>query len=85
MHIDLVAVKDGHQNTFWIMHGIDAASGYQSAMLMNRKTSDEVVRFFDEIWIPALGAPKTVIADCGPEFTSDKMQFCIDLHVEWFG
>ena len=80
MHIDLVAVKDGHQNTFWIMHGIDAASGYQSAMLMDRKTSEEVVRFFETIWIPALGAPRTVVADCGPEFTSDKMQFCMDLH-----
>ena len=70
LHIDLVAVKDIHQQITWIMHAIDAASGYQVAQTMEAKSSDEVVNFFNVHWIAVLGTPKIVVADCGPEFTS---------------
>ena len=70
LHIDLVAVKDIRQQITWIMHAIDAASGYQVAQTMEAKSSDEVVNFFNVHWIPVLGTPKIVVADCGPEFTS---------------
>ena len=80
VHVDLVAVKDLHDQTIWVMHGIDAASGFQVAQTMEAKSSDEVVKFFNVHWIPILGAPKIVVADCGPEFTSDKMQNCMAFH-----
>ena len=80
VHVDLVAVKDLRGATFWITHGIDAVSGYQVAQMMEAKSADEVVKFFQSSWIPILGAPKVVVSDCGPEFTSDKMQACMDMH-----
>ena len=80
VHVDLVAVKDIHDETVWVMHGIDAASGYQVAQTMEAKTAEEVEKFFNVSWIPVLGAPKVVVSDCGPEFTSEKMQSCMAFH-----
>ena len=48
---------------------------------MEAKSADEVVKFFQSSWIPILGAPKVVVSDCGPEFTSDKMQDVVLCHI----
>lgn len=55
-------------------------STYQVAQTMEAKSADEVVKFLQTSWIPILGAPRVVVADCGPECTSDKMQPCMDTH-----
>lgn len=80
VHVDLVAVKDRAQETFWIMHGIDAISGYQVAHVLETKSAAEVARWFNVFWIPVLGSPRCVVADCGPEFTSAELQSTLAFH-----
>ena len=44
------------------------------------KIAGAVYEFFNKLWILVLGAPKVVVADCGPEFTAGKFQECMTFH-----
>ena len=49
VHVDLVAVKNIHGMTSWVMHGIDSVSGYQVAQLLADKTAGAVCDFFNKL------------------------------------
>ena len=80
LHVDLVSMKDIHGETHWVIHAIDAVSGYQVARVMENKSADAAALFFEQMWIPILGSPKVIVADLGPEFTSDRFQRSLDFH-----
>ena len=71
VHVDLVAIPDGFDRTA-------AMSKYQVAQLLEGKTADEVVKFMNRAWILVLGAPRVVVADLGPEFSSGAFQTAMD-------
>ena len=80
VHMDLFLMKDVMEAHYWIVHAVDAASGFQVAKVLPAKTTDAVLQFLNESWISHFGAPRTLICDSGPEFISEKMQAACDYH-----
>eukprot|EP00434_Breviolum_minutum_P017446 symbB.v1.2.015397.t1/scaffold1144.1/size135540/5 len=74
LYSDLFSLKDQQDNTFWIAHAIDAASRYFSGRVLRSKSAEDVVGFFTEVWFPALGIPRTLTCDMGPEYISEAFQ-----------
>ena len=74
LYSDLFSLKDQQDNTFWIAHAIDAASRYSSGRVLRSKSAEDVVGFFTEVWFPALGIPRTLTCDMGPEYISEAFQ-----------
>ena len=80
VHMDLFCLKDAMETAFWVCHAVDAASQFQVAKVLEKKSTTEVLKFLNESWISILGVPKTLICDSGPEFVSDEMQAACDFH-----
>lgn len=80
VHMDLFLMKDVMEAHYWIVHAVDAASGFQVAKVLPSKTTDAVLQFLNESWISHFGSPRTLICDSGPEFISEKMQAACDYH-----
>ena len=74
LYSDLFSLKDQQDNTFWIAHAIDAASRYSSGRVLRSNSAEDVVGFFTEVWFPALGIPRTLTCDMGPEYISEAFQ-----------
>ena len=74
------AFLDVMEAHYWVVHAVDAASGFQVAKVLPAKTTDAVLQFFNESWISHFGSPRTLICDSGPEFISEKMQAACDYH-----
>ncbi len=59
------------------MNIVDAASGFQVVRLLAKKTSSAVIEAIEESWTSWGGASVTMVADVGPEFTSEEFaQWC---------
>ena len=74
IYSDLFALKDQQGTTHWIAHAIDAASRYSSGRVLRSKSAEDVIGFFTEVWFPALGIPRTLTCDMGPEYLSEAFQ-----------
>ena len=77
VNIDMFEVFDARDQKFFAVHLIDFATRFQMAGLLPNKSSEEVIRFVTEHWLPVFGAPRVLVADQGREFISLEFeQFC---------
>lgn len=77
VNIDMFEVFDARDQKFFAVHLVDFATRFQMAGLLPNKSSEEVIRFVTEHWLPVFGAPRVLVADQGREFISLEFeQFC---------
>ncbi|CAE7790137.1 Mfsd6 [Symbiodinium sp. CCMP2592] len=71
--IDVFDVFDGVGMRFSVLHAVDAATKFKMAVMVEHKSSAEVVSFLRERWAPIL-MPRTLVADQGREFVSHELE-----------
>ena len=57
-----------------MLHAVDAATKFQMAVLLERTSSAEVIRFLRERWAPVFGMPRTLVCDQGREYISIELE-----------
>ena len=77
VHVDVVELFDNFDRKYYAIHAIDWATRFQMAKLLHHKSSDEIIKFLREQWLPILGPPRVLVADQGREFISTAFEaFC---------
>ena len=72
--IGMVDVFDAIGARFSVLHAVDAATKFQMAVMVEHKSSAEVIRFLRERWGPVFGMPRTLVCDQGREFISIELE-----------
>ena len=80
IYCDLFSIQDKQLNTHWVAHAVDAATRYQVAAVLERKSTSEVVKFLGEKWFQMLGIPAAITTDMGPEFIAEEFQDKMDFY-----
>jgi transposase InsO family protein len=77
VHIDVVELVDSFDRKYYAVHATDWVTRFQMAKLLKHKSSDEIIMFLREQWLPILGPPRVLVADQGREFISSAFEsFC---------
>lgn len=86
--IDLIGRIPIHLNqkdNRYIVVAIDHYTKWTEARIIQKKTSEEIVRVIQDLIIDKHGTPTKVISDCGLEFTNDQVKkFAASFGIEWF-
>ncbi|CAE7718191.1 pgsA [Symbiodinium sp. CCMP2592] len=72
--IDILDVFDAIGTRFSVLHAVDGVTKFQMSMLVENKSSAEVIRFLRERWAPVFGMPRTLVCDQGREFISHELE-----------
>ena len=70
VHLDIFEVADVEERHFYVVHAIDWSSRFQMAEVLEHKSSEAVVDWFEKRWLPIFGPPRVLVADQGREFIS---------------
>ena len=80
VNTDLLKIENAVGQTFWVWHAVDSASKLHQARILKNKTSKDVIRSLNnDGWFSAYHAPVYLVADMGPEFTSDEFADYVEL------
>ncbi|CAE7263203.1 unnamed protein product [Symbiodinium microadriaticum] len=83
--LDIFDAFDAVGTRFSILHAVDAVTRFQMAEVVDKKSSQEVVRFLKERWCPVFGTPRTIVMDQGREFISHEVErYAIESNVYLF-
>ncbi|CAE7229821.1 pol [Symbiodinium sp. CCMP2592] len=72
--LDIFDSFDVAGGRYGILHAVDAVTRFQMAVLVEHKSSAEVIRFLKERWAPVFGTPRTIVMDQGREFASHEVE-----------
>ncbi|CAE6915744.1 RE2 [Symbiodinium sp. CCMP2592] len=72
--LDIFDAFDAAGSRYSILHAVDGATKFQMAVLVENKSSAEVIKFLRERWAPIFGMPKTLVCDQGREFISIELE-----------
>ncbi len=83
IHVDLVGPLPNAHGFPYIFTMKDRGSGFLVASALRNKSSEGIIRAFEQKFISVFGLPETVISDQGSEFTSNLFyQFCTNLGIK---
>ena len=66
-------LKEVVKGKIWILHLVDAITGYTAASLINRKKKEVVIEKIFMIWLAYFGSPTKFHSDCGGEFVNEVL------------
>jgi len=66
--------RHGKAYEFYALTAIDRATGYPDAIMIKRKTSENVARKFNELWLSRYPRPEVCAHDQGGEFIGPQFQ-----------
>lgn len=73
IHIDIVGpLTESSSGNKWIITAIEAFSRFGFANATREVKTDDVIRFINQEIISRHGAPRCIVSDNGPQFTSEK-------------
>ena len=73
----MVKIDDSAGATHWFLNSVHSVSAFQVCAHIGAKSAAEVIHKLGSAWIVWAGAPLRIVADCGPEFTSQEFSdFC---------
>jgi hypothetical protein len=72
VHTDLIDVYDCVDTKHWALNIVDAASGFQVVVFLEKTDTESIIEAFERTWCIWAGSPALIIADMGPQFTSDE-------------
>ena len=84
-HIDLLIVEDVFRVPYVVCHITDSVTRYRMADILENKSTEAVVNFLQQRWLPVMGPPRTIVADQGREFISWEFEeFCNSRSIHLF-
>ena len=72
--VDIFDSFDATGIRYSILHAMDAVTRFQMAVIVDKQSSEEVIRFLRERWAPAFGMPRTLLCDRGRAFVSHELE-----------
>jgi transposase InsO family protein len=66
--------RSGKSYEFYALTAIDRATGFPDGIMIKRKTSENVARKFDEVWLSRYPRPEVCAHDQGGEFIGPEFQ-----------
>ena len=72
--VDIFDSFDAVGIRYSILHAVDAVTRRQMAVIVEKQSSEEVIRFIRERWAPVFGLPRTLLCDQGRAFVSHELE-----------